>query len=315
MFDLIIGALLPVTIILLLGFIAGAHGDFNKDQAGVFNKMVMLYALPLCLFCGIIALPVQELIEQKDLVLGLFIGIVLMFWIVIAVLHFVFKMQLGTSALISLAVTCPSAAFIGTPILGTLFGQISSVSVALTSIFMNLFQVPFTIMFLLADKNKDSQQTGNSKNAALKNLFHAVQQPVVIAPVIALILAFLRIKFPEVLLSAFDLLGKATGGIALFASGIILFSYKIKITKEVLYMVLFRNIIIPFIVWGIIVFLDFPKDMIRETILTLAIPSATMALILSIEYDRNQQLIATSLFVSTIASLATMGLFIALLLH
>lgn len=313
MFDLIIAALLPVTVILILGYFAGAHRDFTKEQAGAFNQMVMLYALPLCLFSSIIALPIDELITQKELAIGLFIGIAVMFWIVLLALHFTFKLDMGMSALISVAITCPSAAFIGMPILGTLFGQISSVAVAITSICMNVFQVPVTIMFLLSG-NKDSNPQGSASNAAIKNFINAIKQPVVFAPITALILAFFKIKFPESLLSAFDLLGKSTGGVALFASGIILFSYKIKITKAVWAIVLVRNLVIPFVIWGLIVLLGFSKEMIKETILTLAIPSATLALILSIQYNRAQQLIATSLFLSTLASLVTMGLFIALLL-
>lgn len=314
MFDLIIAALLPVTVILILGYCAGAHRDFTEEQAEAFNQMVMLYALPLCLFSSIVALPIDELITQKELAIGLFIGIVVMYWIVLLPLHFIFKLDIGISALISVAITCPSAAFIGMPILGTFFGQISSISVAITSISMNIFQVPVTIMFLLSSNNNSNSQVSTT-SVAIKNLTHAIRQPIVLAPVTALILTLLRIKFPESLLSAFDLLGKTTAGVALFASGIILFSYKIKITKAVWAIVVFRNLIIPFVIWGLVVFLGFSKDMIRETILTLAIPSATMALILAIQYNRAQQLIATSFFVSTLVSLVTMSLFIALLLH
>lgn len=319
MFNLIIASLLPVTIILLLGYLAGARRDFTKEAAAVFNQMVMLYALPLCLFSSIIALPIDELIAQKELAIGLFIGIVVMFWIVLLVLRYAFKVDWGLAALISITVTCPSAAFVGLPILGTFFGQISSVAVAVTSISMNLFQVPVTIMCLLSSNNNstDNTQTGASKkaeNPALKNLAHALKQPIVIAPLLALILAFFRIKFPDSVISAFDLLGKSTSGVALFASGIILFSYKIKITKTVWLIVLFRNLIIPFAIWGLISYFGFSKEIIRETVLTLAIPTATMSLILSIQYNRAQQLTATSFFLSTLVSLGTMGIFISLLI-
>lgn len=313
MFSLIIASLLPVTVILLLGFLAGARHDFTKDAAAVFNQMVMLYALPLCLFSSIIALPVDELIAQKELAIGLFVGIVVVFWLVLLALRYIFKLDWGLSALISITISCPSAAFVGLPILGTFFGQISSVSVAVTSICMNLFQVPITIMCLLSS-NTDSKSGAGAGSTALKNLLHAVTQPIVIAPLIALILAFLKIKFPESIISAFDLLGKSTSGVALFASGIILFSYKIKITKAVWLIVFVRNLVIPFAIWGLISYLGFSKEMIRETVLTLAIPTATMSLILSIQYNRAQQLTATSFFVSTLASLATMGLFISLLI-
>jgi malonate transporter len=47
---IIMGALLPIVVILLLGFFSGWHKDFTGDQATILNRMVMLYALPLLLF-------------------------------------------------------------------------------------------------------------------------------------------------------------------------------------------------------------------------------------------------------------------------
>lgn len=308
MFDLIIGALLPVSIILILGFFAGWHRDFTKDQANGFNQMVLLYALPMCLFCNIIALPVQELIAQKELAIGLFIGCVVMYWIIFAGTVLLFKTDKGIAALIAIAVTCPSAAFIGVPILDTFFGQISSLAVSIASVCMNLFLTPFTIMFLLPSNENESK-----KQAMIKNLLHVIRQPVVVAPILAFIITFLHLKFPTPVVSALDMLGKTTAGLAIFACGLMLYSYKVKITKSIWLMVLFRNIIIPFVMWGVVVLFHFPKDIIRETILTLAIPSATMGLILSIQYNKGQQLMTSELFLSTATSFLTMALFIYLL--
>src|ERR1700677_189902 len=47
---IIMGALLPIVVILLLGFFSGWHKDFTGDQATILNRMVTLYALPLLLF-------------------------------------------------------------------------------------------------------------------------------------------------------------------------------------------------------------------------------------------------------------------------
>lgn len=52
----IIGALLPTVVTLLLGFLAGWHHDFDTKQASVLNSMVMLYALPLSLFAGMVGM-------------------------------------------------------------------------------------------------------------------------------------------------------------------------------------------------------------------------------------------------------------------
>lgn len=310
MFSLIIGALLPVSIILILGFFAGWHRDFTKDQANGFNQMVMLYALPMCLFCNIIALPIKEVVAQKELAIGLFIGCVVMYWLVFAGTRYLFKTDKAIAALTAIAVTCPSAAFMGLPILGTFFGQISSLAVSITSLFMNLFLTPFTILFLLPNGGSNTQ---SRREAINRNLLHVFKQPIVIAPLVALVIAFMHLQFPAPLISAFDMLGKTTAGLAIFACGLMLYSYKVKITKAIWLMVVFRNLIIPALMWGIVHLLGFPLNIVRETILTLAIPSATMALILAIQYNRGQQLMTSELFLSTALSFVTMALFISFL--
>lgn len=310
MFDLIIGALLPVTVILVLGFVAGWYHEFDKDQANGFNQMVILFALPMCLFCSIIALPLKELIAQKDLVIGLFIGCVIMYWAIFAISTLVFKIDKGISALVSITITCPAVSSMGFPILGTFFGQISSLSVSIVNICLNLLLVPFTIICILPSNGNEHQTT---RDIVIKNVKHVFKQPIVIAPIVALVIAFFHIKFPISLISAFDMLGRATGGLAIFTCGLMLYSYKISITKRVWFIVILANLVVPVIVWSIISLIGFPQNMIRETILTLAIPSTNMALILSIQYNKGQQLMTSEFFLSTILSFATLSLFIYLL--
>ena len=314
MINLIISALLPVIIILAIGYIAGVHKDFDKSDANKFNGLVMTYTLPLLLFCSIIRLPIPELIAQKDLMLVLFLGMVGVFWIAIFVLHYAFKMNWGVASLYALSVACPSAAFIGAPILGTVFGSISAVSIAIISLYMNLFLVPPTILFLTSDQSQSSTDGNNSTFSFKSNLLHTVKQPLIILPLVALVLALFKIKFPASVISSLDLLGKTTAGISLFAAGVILYAYKVKVTKATLIVTLFRNLIVPATMWGFVLLIGFPKYIVQESIVTLAIPTATIALILSIKYEVKQQEMATILLVSTVVSIFTMGMFIAFLM-
>ena len=57
----VIGALLPVVVTLALGFFAAWHHQFSADQASVLNRMVMLYALPMSLFAGMVTTRRAEL--------------------------------------------------------------------------------------------------------------------------------------------------------------------------------------------------------------------------------------------------------------
>lgn len=108
------------------------------------------------------------------------------------------------------------------------------------------------------------------------------------------------------------LLGKATGGVALFSSGIILFSRKVILSKTVASLVLSKNIIIPTVVWVLASINKAPPLIIEQTTITMAIPSAAITTMLAIRYQLMEQDMASTLFFSTILSIISMGGFILL---
>lgn len=312
MIEIIIGALLPVIIILLLGFFAGAHHDFNREQAAVINRMVMLYALPLSLFSGLVTTSIDELVKEENLVIGLAIGMIVFYFLFYFFIKYVLKQSQKMSALLALAITGPAVPFIGVSVLAQIFGNISTIPISLGSFILNAIQVPITII-LLSSSAGDAKK-GDKKNSFLTSILTAVKEPVVWAPLLALLIVLLRIKFPLVMISSFELLGKATGGVALFASGIVLYSYKVTITKMITFAVVAKNLIVPFAIWGIVLLLGFDPTIIKETVLTLSIPTGAIVIMLAIQYKEGEKQISSILFFSTILSLLTMGLFIGLLL-
>ena len=106
------------------------------------------------------------------------------------------------------------------------------------------------------------------------------------------------------------LLGAATGGVALFASGIVLFSRRVVLSPAVALSVIARNLIIPGAVWGLMRLLHWPADLSREAVLTLAIPTSSIPVILAVQYGAAEQEMASTLFFSTVLSVLTMGGFI-----
>ncbi|SQQ44351.1 transporter YfdV [Escherichia coli] len=53
MLTFFIGDLLPIIVIMLLGYFSGRRETFSEDQARAFNKLVLNYALPAALFVSI----------------------------------------------------------------------------------------------------------------------------------------------------------------------------------------------------------------------------------------------------------------------
>ncbi len=309
MLETIVTALLPIVVTLLLGYFAGSRHDFSQDQASVLNRMVMLYALPLLLFTGILNTPLSEISKSMDVFLWISIGMVGGFILVFLISRFVFKSDSKVAALRAIAIAGPAVPFVGTPVLGVLFPIDADLAIAAGSILMNLIQVPLALVFLVGNEGVAGEKK-SPLEIAFGSIKNAVLQPVVWAPVLAFVLLLIGLDMPKFLKGSFMLLGQATGGVALFAVGAVLFAQKVSVSREVIINVLSKNIVLPAIVLCAMFLLGLPSVDNGLVSVTLAIPTASIAVIFAVEYKTAEQEMASTLFWSTILSVITMGGFI-----
>ena len=54
MVDILIKDILPIFVIMFLGYWAGKEGVFKTEDSKVLNKLVLTYALPAALFVSIV---------------------------------------------------------------------------------------------------------------------------------------------------------------------------------------------------------------------------------------------------------------------
>ena len=310
MIDAILGALLPVVVTLLLGFIAGWHKDFVGAQAAILNRMVMLYALPLALFAGMEGIDRDQVLSQGPLASAILIGMAGGYAIVFVVSYSLIRRDLMTASLRALAIAGPAVPFVGVAVLGRLFGTASAIPISIASLVMNLIQVPATLMLLSAGMDQSKARASTEKLSIGRQILQALREPVVWAPLVALLLVLLNIRFPALVGNSLMLLGRATGGVALFASGLVLFSHRVAVSLAVTVSVVARNVVIPGAIWGMMLTFGVAADSTREAVLTMAIPTSSLPVILAVQYQTAEQEMASTLFFSTIFSILTMGGFI-----
>lgn len=306
----IVGALLPVVVTLLLGFVAGWHHDFDGKQATILNRMVMLYALPLSLFAGMVGTARDEVLSQGPLAIAILVGMAGGYAVVLLLSRYLFQRDLMSASLQAIAIGGPAVPFVGVSVLGHLFGTASAIPISVASLVMNLIQVPATLMLLSAGMTQRDAQAGAEQPSFKDHVIHALREPVVWAPILALVLVLLDLHFPAYVQDLLMLLGRATGGVALFASGIVLYSRHVAVNLTVGASVIARNILVPAAMWGLMVLAGMSAETVREVVLTLAIPTASIAVILAVQYQAAEQEMASTLFFSTIFSVITMGSFI-----
>ncbi len=304
---LILGAILPVIITVLIGYISGKSKDFNWQQAGDINKIVMLYALPLSIFSNMVMTPRHIVMSMGPVAIAIILALILSFLIPLAIARYICKRSLALSTLQALAIGSPAVPFIGTSVLAFLFGTVSASLITVSSITQNVFQLPL-VMILMSVATGDKSQNISFATRVI----NAIKQPVVWSPVVALILVLMDIHIPETVSMSLGLLGKASGGLALFAAGIVLYTRSIVITSATIITVIARNILVPGACYLILLKMGFSMEQIKQVVLTMAIPVGSIAIIIAMQYKSGEQEMASTMALSIITSIITMGAFIFL---
>ena len=104
MLSTVLGALLPVVVTILLGFVAAWHHDFDAKQASTLNRMVLLYAVPMGLFAGTASTRREVLSQDISLVIALCAAIIGLYVVAFLISRFAFRAPIGFSAMAALAV-------------------------------------------------------------------------------------------------------------------------------------------------------------------------------------------------------------------
>jgi hypothetical protein len=313
MVETVLTALAPVVVTLLLGFVAAWHQDFGVKDAAVLNRMVLLYAVPVALFVGTVGTPRGELVQDVGFAVAMCVAIVGMYTLVFLFFRFMLRFSLSDSVLAALAASAPAAPFMGPAILGELFGKASAVPIAIAALVINLVVVPVTIFGLGFGKTPIAPTAHPTARYSVftEKLLETVKEPMVWAPVLAFALVLCDVKIPAILGHGLSLLSHASSGVALFASGIMLAAYKIKIDWIVSLLALLKNVVQPALVLGGLLWLGYGSPVVREAVLTTAIPTMPIVIVLAVQYHVAESRASSALFLSVVGSILTMGVFIA----
>src|SRR3984893_11774455 len=181
MLNTVLGALLPMVVTFVLGFIAAWHRDLGRNDASILNRMVLLYAVPLALFAGTVTTSRTALSQDIPLVIALCIAIIALYGVVLLFSRIIFRVPMSVSALYALAASAPAVPFVCPSVLGDLFGGLSAIPIAVASLVINLTVVPITILLLALDTTgRDPREPAKDKEylaSPATKLVETVKQP------------------------------------------------------------------------------------------------------------------------------------------
>lgn len=295
MWNIILTCLVPIFVIMALGYAAGKKQAFSGDNARVFNKLVLDYALPAALFLSIVKADRAMLFADLRLtVVSTLVILAVFLWSYFGCYRF-FRHTRKEAAVCALIAGSPTIGFLGFAVLDPMFGATTTTGlvVAIVAIVVNAITIPIGLWLL-------NPSDGGTDGAKPANAFvSAVKQPVVWAPVLAVVFVLAGISVPAGLQPSFELIAKANSGVAVFAAGLTLSAQKFVFSREIWYNTFVKLLLMPgaLLVIGLLAGIEGEK--LQMLVMAGALPPAFSGIIIGSRYQTYVRVGTSSLAVST----------------
>ena len=303
MLHIILYAIVPIFVVMALGFFSGKAGAFSGQDARTLNKVVLNYALPCALFVSIIKANRAMLAIDGKLTIIAFVVLIACFYMVYYIFKAIKGNTAGDAAIAALVSGSPTIGFLGFAVLEPIFGTSASVGlvIAIVAIEVNAIGIPIGLCLLnRADAAAAAAQNGGKKPNPWKPVINALEQPVAWAPILAVILVLCGVKWPASLDPSFTLMSGANASLACFAAGITLSSVKVSFNGQVWLGAFLRLIVTPLLVLiaGLLFHME-PLNL-KMLVIASALPPAMSGIIIASRYNTYVATSTSSLAVSTL---------------
>lgn len=315
MLHIILYAIVPIFVIMALGYVSGKRGAFNGTNAKTLNKLVLNYALPAALFVSIIKANRAMLGADLKLTLISLVVLVSCFFLVFFVFRYLCKDTQAEAAVSALISGSPTIGFLGFAVLQPIFGDSASVGlvIAIVAIVVNAIGIPIGLSLLNAGLAKQKAKAAAasasgdaSKAVAVKKpnpwlpVLHALEQPVAWAPILAVILVLCGLKWPAWLDPSFNLIAGANASVAVFAAGVTLSTVKIQLNWQVWLGSILKLIVMPLAILVVGMLFKMDPTNLKMLVVCAALPPAFSGIIIASQYDTYVATGTSSLAVSTL---------------
>jgi len=306
-------ALAPIFFVLLLGFAAGRRRIVDNTNVDSLNKMVMDFALPASLFAATASAPRAQMFEQVPLfaVLG---GVMLVLFVVWYFgSHLILKESKADASLQALTIAFPNLAGVGLPIMMQVVGPAGAVPLAIALAAGSIIVSPVSLIIVeLTVAGKDT--VVKSVSARVRSaIWHAITKPVVLAPALGIAVSLSGVATGEIVEACLHLIGQAAPGVALFLTGLILSSQAFRLNWEIVGATVMADIIRPLAAAAVVFTLPLPTETAKIAVLLAAVPSGFFGILFAVNYKLDSAATGSMVTASTLVSIVTMAVAIAVL--
>lgn len=304
MFSTILNSLVPAAFVIFLGWLAGFFNVIDNKHSKSFATYVMNFSFP-CLLFVITATTKLSVLFNAKFVIAFLIGLMGMYVISYMIHKTIMKRSTHEAGQAAFVCSFPDMAFMGIPIFIEIIGSSALVSIVIGNIITSVLMIPLTIVLL---ELKSGKREGIAK-LFVQNIFNVLKKPLVFAPILGVIYALCGIPLPKIVEHSLKLIGDTTSGASLFALGLIMSSFMIKISKGVVMNIVLKNLLHPAIMLCLVVIFGITGLLAKEVVLLCAMPTATMTTMFALRYNTLTEESTSSTILGTLISIITLPIF------
>jgi predicted permease len=306
----IFSVILPIFALVLTGYLSRRMDAIGPTAVSEINRFVAYLALPALLF-DVMAHASWSELYQPAFIAAFGLGCGIVFYATVA-LRLVTGSPLADASIESLNASYANSAYMGFPLCLIVFGRDSLVPVTIASIITVCVLFASAIVLI-----ETGLQTGQRLHHVIGKVTRAVlRNPLIVAPALGTLYAATGLALPQSAETFLKLLGAAASPCALVVLGLFLAEPRVvapadRRTSAML--TLAKLILQPAVTW-VLAFKVFTMPPVLGTmaVLIAALPTGTGPFMLAELYRRPAIVTASTILFSTIGSILTLALFLAI---
>ena len=294
-----IETILPIFIIIFLGFFARQHGFITNEILSPTNRLIYYFAIPALVFRAISR---ASLIHEfhGEVLLTTLSAVVIVYgstWLVCKIIK-ASPMRAGAIIICS---AHGNLGYIGLPFAYYFLGESGLVKAGIISGFLTIIQNILTILIL-----HSFSQSRHHRNGIKTVLRRLINSPVILASAGGIVASGFNIQIPIILQKTLDILGGLAPPMALLLIGAsISFKSILIYIRPSTGVALVKLLLVPIIGLALYQTFEIPPTSYLPGLILLACPTATIAYIMGRELCSDSDFIAATISTSTLLSLAS----------
>jgi malonate transporter and related proteins len=313
MIHAIVLALAPVFFVMVLGYAAGRFRIVDNRQVDGLNALVMSFALPASLFAATASASRSDTLGQAPLFVVLGGVMIVLYAIWYALMRTAFATSRADASLQALTIAFPNLAGVGLPILSAVLGPAGTIPIAVALAAGSILISPLTLFLVEMSRPRDGDRSEGATVRIVGVLRRALTKPVVLAPALGIAVSLLELKPGDIVEACLEQIGNAAAGVALFLTGLILSAQSFELDWKVVGATVMADIVRPLLTAAVAFLLPVPPEIAKTAVLISAVPSGFFGILFAVNYRLDTAAIGSMIIASTIASIATMAIAIAVL--